>query len=116
MVTKASKKIVHSRIIASRITNVMRHTLDVHCGQGYVLSAKMVHIKKIDNAQVSEAYDASKPINGCKWKLGLGIDACVHFDRTSFVAFDAVNAFDIRFPDRPPTSLLSAPSFFEWLL
>ena len=60
MEMKAPKRSVHTMIKDSWISNAARQPLDVHSGQGCVLSAKMVHVKKIDNAQVSEAYDASK--------------------------------------------------------
>ena len=60
MVTKAPKRSTNTMIIASRITDVLHQPLDVHSGQGYVLSAKMINVKNIGDTQVSDACDASK--------------------------------------------------------
>ena len=71
MFTKAPKRSKNDMIIASRITDVLRQPLDARSGQGFVLPAKMVHIKNIDNAQVSEANDASKTNRWLQMEFGL---------------------------------------------
>lgn len=112
---KAPEQSIHTMMKGSRIISVVGQLLVAHSGHGHGLSAKMVHVKNNDDAQVSEAYDASKSSHGCGWIVCLGIYACVHLGRNPFVPHLAVKASDLLCPDRP-TPLLCALSIFKWQL